>query len=1162
MICPVCGEPLSKEGDLYRCKYCAHVFEATHHDEAIDALARVFEADKIERLANARRLLYDATHHERKIVEFPVQEAVVNAARAVLSIRQEEPFASIVLHSYDADPFVLVQTLSSLSVDAQLAEDIFSWLLMMLNPRLLGPLNDFVCRHFKDKERTQRLVALEEEAAKIDDGTYVHTLARDVFLAYSSSDMAEVLKIIDLLEENGLTVFAAFRNMRHGKGAAENYLNLLKEAMGACKTFVFLSSNSSRQMTCDAMKVELPYLISNLPGKKRVEYILHDYPARLPLMVRSTLKDAFPEQEQCRDAEELVSRIYGLLKQEDEAEKKRFDGERLQSEKETASEKEELERLRKELEQAKRNDEAKKRQEIEAKERALEEERAKQAAKDRELEEKKLEIERQRLAIEKAKLSSQESGGSFAGNLDEEAFLAMMEKAQRLKKEKEEADRRRQIEEDAKRREQQRQEEERRREEAKRQEDIRKRSFRIEKDVPYYGNCPWVPIDFDSKKKQMLVCCKHSVGEAPSGTEAEDFLLGRFAEAFPDKGAKFARPPFLQTKEEMERLAYSLPRLGFAVWTGSKEKGSWIARKADGTFALLDEKESVFVWPFAVLDLNSLSEGEASAIIEQYRVNAERAGNEKAASEKKALEEQLRKKRQLLKEALIQARLERAIAEQSLTKPVFSWKDQAVWYGIYPQVLIKDPPSPDEGERVGEYQKIGLDYYYWKGKQCFQALPIKWIIVGKAHGSLVLRAEKILDEQKYDRRSERIANDYRLSGFCKHFLNRDFLSLAFPCGHRHVYAEKDGSRISRQVFLPAAQFLGLASGGGASKCRHLKNTDFSRSDIILVTDGDLYDDSGHVDAVKCGESVSDEGIFGKVFGIVPCIIFDRNKILAEEDPDFVIDDPKTAKKAETELRKLEEWRKARKEENDKKHIEARVNAEVARREKEKENEPPKAKPEATKSSHPEPAAEIDVYEAGSPTLFVSDIAKAKAPVRKVIVPASVTRIEFYHLVDDLREAYGHRTLETIESIEVDPENPTYYSENGYLIRRKDHCLLWCPPAMKGNLKIPAQVERIDTHAFGVIRPDAVSLDLNNGTLKSIASGAICCGKCQVFVPATVTSIERDAFSPYETTTLFFETKKPFIGFPSGYDKKMLGTDHKPVIKWGVPHSAFLASIKK
>lgn len=176
----------------------------------------------------------------------------------------------------------------------------------------MAPLNDFVCRHFKNEERTERLNELEAEAAKLDDGTYVHTLRRDVFLAYSSADMAKVLEIVDVLEENGLTVFAAFRNLRHGKGAAENYLNALKEAMRACACFIFLSSDSSRQMTCDAMSVELPFLTGELPEKPRIEYMLSDYPDRMPFMVKSTLKLAFPEQEHCRDLESLVTRVYAI----------------------------------------------------------------------------------------------------------------------------------------------------------------------------------------------------------------------------------------------------------------------------------------------------------------------------------------------------------------------------------------------------------------------------------------------------------------------------------------------------------------------------------------------------------------------------------------------------------------------------------------------------------------------------------------------------------------------------------------------------------------------------------------------------------------------------------------------------------------------------------
>lgn len=312
LICPTCGQPLERDGGLYRCEYCLSSFEAERGDGVAEALSSALEEEKIERLANARKLLYDATHHDRKVAKYPIKDTVVNAARAVLAIHQDEPFAQITLHSYDADPYALVQTLGSLNVDPRLADDVYRWLLPSLTPRLLGPLNDFLCRHFKNEERTERLNELEAEAAKLDDGTYVHTLRRDVFLAYSSADMAKVLEIVDALEENGLTVFAAFRNLRHGRGAAENYLSALKEAMRACACFVFLSSDSSRQMTCDAMSVELPFLTGELPEKPRIEYMLSDYPDRMPFMVKSTLKSAFPEQEQCRDLESLVTRVYAI----------------------------------------------------------------------------------------------------------------------------------------------------------------------------------------------------------------------------------------------------------------------------------------------------------------------------------------------------------------------------------------------------------------------------------------------------------------------------------------------------------------------------------------------------------------------------------------------------------------------------------------------------------------------------------------------------------------------------------------------------------------------------------------------------------------------------------------------------------------------------------
>lgn len=253
LICTHCGEPLFRDGDQYVCKTCGCHFEADHQEELDARIRALFSEEKMEKLANARRLLYQATHAKN-----PSQDAVISSARLLLSLHQDEPLAEIYLHSHDEDPYELVRVLSHASLDSFQAKEAYSWLLPSLSLRTIGPLKDFVSRHFSNEERTVRLNQIEEEAAKLEDGLYEANLPRDVFLAYSSSDMAKVIETMDLLEENGLVVFAAFRNVRHGKGAQENYLSTIKEAMEACKCFMFLSSTASRQMSCDAMREDSP----------------------------------------------------------------------------------------------------------------------------------------------------------------------------------------------------------------------------------------------------------------------------------------------------------------------------------------------------------------------------------------------------------------------------------------------------------------------------------------------------------------------------------------------------------------------------------------------------------------------------------------------------------------------------------------------------------------------------------------------------------------------------------------------------------------------------------------------------------------------------------------------------------------------------------------
>ena len=91
-----------------------------------------------------------------------------------------------------------------------------------------------------------------------------------------AKDMKYVEQVVGALEENGISCFVAMRNLRHGKGAVENYDLALEQAMNNSKIFLLVSSCNSRSLACDALKKELPYLKS-----KDLEYapaeLRHDY---------------------------------------------------------------------------------------------------------------------------------------------------------------------------------------------------------------------------------------------------------------------------------------------------------------------------------------------------------------------------------------------------------------------------------------------------------------------------------------------------------------------------------------------------------------------------------------------------------------------------------------------------------------------------------------------------------------------------------------------------------------------------------------------------------------------------------------------------------------------------------------------------------------------
>lgn len=308
--CACCGAPLKKTGEIYICDYCGSEFEDDYEEKAAATISGVMDELKEEKLANARRLLYDAVH-----VLHPSTSKVHTYATQVLALYPDDALARFYEASIDEDPGVLNEMLISMQVSSAEAEEVVRWCLPSLNKRNITALQDFVDRHFEGRKLVDTKTKLEREAAYLDEGLYNPALPRDIFLCYSSKDQVEVMRILDLLEENGFTVFCAFRNLRHGLGSAASYKDNLYTAMDHCKMVVFISSKNSRSPDCDAVTVELDYINTHRKDMGKIEYVIEDYKgAKLPLVVANLLKETFDGLEWCRTPRDLVKRAFEIKK--------------------------------------------------------------------------------------------------------------------------------------------------------------------------------------------------------------------------------------------------------------------------------------------------------------------------------------------------------------------------------------------------------------------------------------------------------------------------------------------------------------------------------------------------------------------------------------------------------------------------------------------------------------------------------------------------------------------------------------------------------------------------------------------------------------------------------------------------------------------------------
>ncbi len=276
--CTRCGGALYSIGeDRWKCRYCGRIYDEESAAKNTKTMSELFDKKEQEVVNNLRRNLYDAVN-----AEF-ISNKDVKAACVELKKHLPDDFAANFYEVACSDNLrAITQKIRKINVEENMdeIESVINFLIKSLQIDFLLELNNLVERAYKNTdlklfEKYATLISVEAE--KVNMGIYETKLPREVFIAYSSKDMDKVSELCEFLEGQGLQCFVAARNLRHGKGSVENYDKALKEAMDHCKSFVFVSSLNSRQFSCDALGIEIPYIEAldkdNAPAEYRNNYI-------------------------------------------------------------------------------------------------------------------------------------------------------------------------------------------------------------------------------------------------------------------------------------------------------------------------------------------------------------------------------------------------------------------------------------------------------------------------------------------------------------------------------------------------------------------------------------------------------------------------------------------------------------------------------------------------------------------------------------------------------------------------------------------------------------------------------------------------------------------------------------------------------------------------
>lgn len=285
--CNRCGASLTQVNeDTYKCEYCGKVYHAKDVAESTKSFKEMFDASKREHINNLRRNLYEATN-----AMFISSKDVEACADELKHEIPDDFLATFFKIAAGHDDKAICKFIRKIDVKKHYSEidHILNFLIRSLQPAFMLDVGNLIERAYKNTdlvEYEKHATALSIEQEKVKKGIYEVTLPREAFIAYSSKDMEKVTELVEVLESQGIECFVAARNLRHGKGAVENYNKALEDAMDHCKCFVFVSSLNSRSTGCDAVRIEIPHIqkvdIANAPAGQRNNYALVPHEFKKP----------------------------------------------------------------------------------------------------------------------------------------------------------------------------------------------------------------------------------------------------------------------------------------------------------------------------------------------------------------------------------------------------------------------------------------------------------------------------------------------------------------------------------------------------------------------------------------------------------------------------------------------------------------------------------------------------------------------------------------------------------------------------------------------------------------------------------------------------------------------------------------------------------------